>query len=91
VGAQDGRERKPHPQPLLLACARLQVLPAQALMVGDSQVDVLAARAARIAVVCVPYGYNEGADPRTLACDAFVDSIAALPALLAGRSRPGAP
>jgi phosphoglycolate phosphatase len=52
---------------------------------------VLAARAARIAVVCVPYGYNEGADPRTLACDAFVDSIAALPALLAGRSRPGAP
>ncbi len=91
VGAKDGRERKPHPQPLLLACARLQVLPAQALMVGDSQVDVLAARAARIAVVCVPYGYNEGADPRTLACDAFVDSIAALPAWLAGRSRPGAP
>jgi phosphoglycolate phosphatase len=90
VGAQDGRERKPHPQPLWLACERLQVLPAQTLMVGDSQVDVLAARAAGIAVVCVPYGYNEGADPRTLDCDAFVDSIAALPAFVAGSPRPGA-
>ncbi len=82
VGGDTGLYRKPHPQPLLTACEELEVLPAQALMVGDSLTDVLAARAAGLAVVCVPYGYNEGADPRALPCDAFVESVGALPALL---------
>jgi phosphoglycolate phosphatase len=83
VGGDSCVQRKPHPQPLLLALEALQVQPSQALMVGDSQVDVLAARAAGVAVVCVPYGYNEGADPRSLACDAFVETLGELPALLA--------
>jgi phosphoglycolate phosphatase len=82
VGGDSGLPRKPQPQPLLSACEELQVPPARALMVGDSLTDVLAARAAGLAVVCVPYGYNEGADPRALPCDAFVESVADLPALL---------
>lgn len=77
-----GLPPKRHPEPLLRACQELGVRPPHALMVGDSQTDVLAARAAGIAVVCVPYGYNEGADARALPCDAFVESIAELPALL---------
>ena len=83
VGGDTHAHRKPHPQPLLTACQELEVRPAQALMVGDSLTDVLAARAAGLAVVCVPYGYNEGADPRALPCDAFVESVDGLPALLA--------
>jgi phosphoglycolate phosphatase len=55
---------------------------AEALMVGDSINDVGAARAAGIPVVCVPYGYNEGRDPRTLDCDAMVETLAELPALV---------
>jgi len=82
VGGDDGY-RKPQPQPLLTTCARLGVPPARAVMVGDSMTDVLAARAAGLRIVCVPYGYNEGVDPRTLPCDAFVESIGELPALLA--------
>jgi phosphoglycolate phosphatase len=82
VGGDCGLPPKPDPQPLLMACTQLQVSPARALMVGDSLTDVLAARAAGLAVVCVPYGYNEGADPRALPCDAFVESVAELPALL---------
>jgi len=82
VGGDSGTHRKPHPQPLLTACAELEVRPAQALMVGDSLTDVLAARAAGLAVVCVPYGYNEGLDPRALPCDSFVESVGGLPALL---------
>ncbi len=88
VGGDAGMHRKPHPQPLLSACEELEVRPAQALMVGDSLTDVLAARAAGLAVVCVPYGYNEGADPRALPCDAFVESVDGLPALLTDRGRP---
>jgi phosphoglycolate phosphatase len=82
VGGDTAEHRKPHPQPLLHACKELQVTPAQTLMVGDSATDVLAARAAGMRIVCVPYGYNEGNDPRALPCDAFVESVAELPGLL---------
>jgi phosphoglycolate phosphatase len=34
----------------------------------------------------VPYGYNEGADPRALPCDAFVECVGGLPALLRPRT-----
>ncbi len=83
----DAGHRKPHPQPLLSACAALGVYPDEALMVGDSSIDVTAARAAQMPVVCVLYGYNEGADPRSLPCDAHIGSLIELPGLL--RQWPG--
>jgi phosphoglycolate phosphatase len=82
VGGDTCVQRKPDPQPLLFACATLNVPPSASLMVGDSINDVQAARAAGIPIVCVSYGYNEGRDPRTLDCDALLDSLAELPALL---------
>jgi phosphoglycolate phosphatase len=84
VGGDSCERRKPDPQPLQFACAALHVDSSEALMVGDSVNDVLAARAARLPVVCVPYGYNEGSDPRELPCDAFIETVADLPALLLG-------
>jgi phosphoglycolate phosphatase len=84
VGGDSCERRKPDPQPLQFACAALHVQPSEALMVGDSVNDVLAARAARLPVLCVPYGYNEGSDPRELRCDAFIETVADLPALLLG-------
>jgi phosphoglycolate phosphatase len=82
VGGDTCERRKPDPEPLLFACQSLGILSEQALMVGDSINDVQAARAAAIPVVCVPYGYNEGRDPRTLPCDALIDTLADLPGLL---------
>jgi phosphoglycolate phosphatase len=67
--------KKPHPLPLLHACRLLDVTPGQALAVGDSINDALAARAAHIKVLAVPYGYNEGRDVRTLEVDDIVTSI----------------
>jgi phosphoglycolate phosphatase len=84
VGGDSFPLRKPDPAPLLFACKLLGAAPARALMVGDSINDVQAARGAGIPVICVPYGYNEGEDPRLLACDAFVESLADLPGLLGG-------
>jgi phosphoglycolate phosphatase len=81
VGGDTCERRKPDPQPLLFACQSLGVSPSAVLMVGDSINDVTAARAAGIPVVCVPYGYNEGRDPRTLACDAMIETLADLPGL----------
>jgi phosphoglycolate phosphatase len=82
VGGDTCERRKPDPEPLLFACESLGLSASQVLMVGDSINDVTAARAAGIPVVCVPYGYNEGRDPRSLACDAMIETLADLPGLL---------
>lgn len=68
-------ERKPHPAPLLHACAELGVEVASNLHIGDSKHDIETARNAGCAVYCVPYGYNEGEAVRREACDALVENL----------------
>jgi phosphoglycolate phosphatase len=75
VAGDDGIRRKPHADMLLAACERMGSTPAQSLMLGDSDNDVIAARAAGCPVWCVPYGYNEGRPPETLACDRLVQTV----------------
>jgi phosphoglycolate phosphatase len=75
--------KKPDPEPVLAACARLGVAPRDALMIGDSANDVQAARAAGCPVWCVPYGYNEGRPVESLGCDRIVASLAEAAALIA--------
>ena len=67
--------RKPDPMPMLHACELLDVAPADTLAIGDSCNDALAARAAGIAVLAVPYGYNEGQSVHTLEVDDIVTTI----------------
>ncbi len=67
--------RKPDPAPFLVACERLSASPAEALVIGDSENDVRAARAAGCPVWCVPYGYNEGRPFESLACDRAVSTL----------------
>jgi phosphoglycolate phosphatase len=76
--------KKPDPLPLRHAAEFFAVTPAQSLMVGDSENDVKAARAADFPVVCVDYGYNHGHDIRVAAPDAVIHSLAQLPALFQG-------
>ncbi|MFN3884269.1 MAG: HAD hydrolase-like protein, partial [Rhodocyclaceae bacterium] len=66
---------KPDPMPLVWACGRLDVSPADTLMVGDSVHDFKAGRAACCKVFLVPYGYNEGQDVRLLPADAIVGNL----------------
>ncbi|MDD5249987.1 MAG: phosphoglycolate phosphatase [Rhodocyclaceae bacterium] len=66
---------KPDPMPLVWACGRIGAKPQEALVIGDSINDYLAARAAGCAVFLVPYGYNEGRDVRKLECDAIVATL----------------
>ena len=68
--------KKPDPMPLTYICSVFSLQPSQALLIGDSSNDTLAARAAGCPVVCVPYGYNEGRDVHGLDCDAIVASLA---------------
>ncbi len=50
---------KPHPAPLLYACAQLAVEPKKCLFVGDDKNDMLAGSNAKIKTVAVNYGYGK--------------------------------
>ncbi|MBN3849124.1 MULTISPECIES: phosphoglycolate phosphatase [Burkholderiaceae] len=79
---------KPSPQPLWHACRLLDVDPQRCALVGDSSVDIAAARAAGLPVFIVSYGYGWRGGNResgALQGDALIDSFEALPALLARR------
>lgn len=76
IGGNSTDEKKPHPLPFTYACEQLAVAPKNALVIGDSNNDAIAARAAKIDVLLVPYGYTEGMDVQTLDVDGIVCSIA---------------
>ena len=75
VAGDDGIRRKPHGDMLVAACDRMGSAPARTLMLGDSDNDIVAARAAGCPVWCVPYGYNEGRPAEDLACDRLVADV----------------
>ena len=77
-GGDSFERKKPDPLPLHKTCEALGTLAAQTLMVGDSENDGLAARAAGCPVVLVSYGYNHGRPIREVDADAYVDSLAEL-------------
>jgi len=76
-------KKKPDPLPLLHAAKHFNILPQEALMIGDSMNDVQAARAANFHVICVPYGYNHGEDIHLAKPDAVIESFADLSQILA--------
>jgi len=84
VAGDDGVPKKPAGDMLEAACRSMGTQPAETLMIGDSDNDVLAARAAGCPVWCVPYGYNEGRGPETLACDRIVATVEEAARLLTG-------
>jgi phosphoglycolate phosphatase len=67
--------KKPDPLPLQHIAQRFGVAPADLLLIGDSDNDTEAARAAGCPVVCVPYGYPGERQVRDLDCDAIVASL----------------
>ena len=72
-GGDAFERKKPDPMPLLETCRALGSDAAHTLMLGDSQNDALAARAAGCPVVLVTYGYNHGEPIHGVDCDGFID------------------
>ncbi len=66
---------KPDAEPYTLACEKLGLPAHDAVVIGDSENDMIAGRAAGCRVLCVPYGYTEGADASSISCDARVETL----------------
>jgi phosphoglycolate phosphatase len=74
-------ERKPAPDMLIAACTRLDVAPGEMLYVGDSRIDIEAARAAGCPVAVVDYGYHHGFSLAAERPDWIIGSLVELSAL----------
>ncbi|WP_374522255.1 phosphoglycolate phosphatase [Hydrogenophaga sp.] len=77
-GGDSFERKKPDPLPLLKTCEALGTVPARTLMVGDSENDGLAARAAGCPVALVTYGYNHGQPIERAPHDRLIASLAEL-------------
>jgi phosphoglycolate phosphatase len=81
VGADAAPERKPHPSHFMAAVEQAGGDPRRAIMVGDSETDVLTARAAGAPVIVVPFGYTTIA-AEALGGDVLIQHFSELPAAI---------
>ena len=74
VSGDTARRAKPYPDPLLYACERLSVAPANVVYVGDARADVEAGRRAGMRTAVATFGFlAPDDDPAAWAADLLVD------------------
>lgn len=83
-GGDSWPHKKPHPQPMLEACRALAVEPQHAVAIGDSENDALAARAAGLWSLALPYGYNHGLPVQNIPADGIVENLLEAARLISG-------
>lgn len=65
--------RKPHPDPVLLACTQAGVNPARCVFVGDDPRDVQAGQAAGLYTIVAGWGYLDPTDARGWGAEAYAE------------------
>jgi phosphoglycolate phosphatase len=81
IASDSGFGRKPDAGPVRALLQQLGALPSEVLYVGDSEIDVAAARAAGVKVAVVSFGYADRPAER-LGADAVVGAFAELPGVI---------
>jgi phosphoglycolate phosphatase len=83
IGGDTTPRRKPDPYPLLLALETCGVRAQEAVMVGDSPVDMVAGKAAGTLTCAVTGGYRNREELEATDPDLIIESVAELPQRLA--------
>lgn len=81
ISREDVVNPKPHSEPLLKALAYLKFHPSQAIMVGDTVIDVQAGKNAGTKTIAVSYGMHSDSIRRAKP-DFIIDTISQLQAIL---------
>jgi len=76
------KNHKPHPEPLLFACKKLNVKPEEVLYVGDSQLDYECAKNAKVHYVSVLTGCLKEEELRKIGVENIISSVSDLPKFL---------
>jgi len=87
IGGDEVSRPKPEPDLPIHAAKVLGVQPAEAVIVGDSPVDVLAGRAAGMRTIAATYGYGDLGSLRAAKPDAEISEFRALPQALEALDR----
>src|SRR6058998_1769713 len=82
LGGDSVPRKKPAPDPILKAASALGVHPTECAIVGDTEVDVRAGKAAGARTVGVTWGYGTRARLEDAGVDYLIETPDALPALL---------
>jgi len=82
ITPRDTGKHKPNPEPLLLACQKLKINPAQAIYVGDTLIDWQAARKAKIEFVGVLSGAYTKKEFQARAVKYFIKTLKELPTVI---------
>jgi len=82
LGGDSLPQKKPDPMPLLHMCETFNIAVDDAVMVGDSKNDILAANACSMASIGVTYGYNYGEEISIHQPTVVIDDFKALLAYL---------
>ncbi len=80
----DDHPSKPHPSMIHAALTESGCTADRAVMVGDTDFDILMGRMAGVATIGVTWGYHSRARLEAAGADAIIDSFEALDAALAG-------
>ncbi len=86
VTADDVRNKKPSPEPLVQCCEKLGAPLEKCVYVGDTRVDIRAGKAAGMKTVGVLTGFDDFDALKNESPDAIINSIAQLSELLVVRS-----
>ena len=68
-------KKKPEPDQIFHICEKFSVSVNEALLIGDSKIDIAAARNAGCYVFAVPYGYNQGCKIESDSVDALINHL----------------
>lgn len=82
LGGDSLPKKKPDPMPLLHLCKTMDVAVDDAIVVGDSKNDILAAKACGMDSIGVTYGYNYGEDIRVYQPTAVIDEFGELSSIM---------
>jgi len=82
VGGDSVPHKKPAPDPVLQAAATLGVTPGECAVVGDTEADVQAGKAAGARSIGVTWGYGTRARLEAAGVDYLIETPDALPPLL---------
>ncbi|WP_297440641.1 phosphoglycolate phosphatase [Sulfurimonas sp.] len=75
IGGDSLQQKKPDPEPLLHVCKKMDISVSNAVMIGDSKNDIIAASNAAMDSIGVSYGYNYGQKIDIYEPNAVVDDI----------------
>ncbi len=86
VQGDEVTHHKPHPEGLFKALAALEIKPERAAMVGDAAVDILAGKAANVALtIGITHGFGTREELAEASPDFIVDTSAEMTNIILGR------